>query len=216
MSSINPGDAIIRLYEDMSLTDQLDDDTARILHQWGEGQLKMMANTSADEAAFEDRFRDLRGLLKSVNRFTGKRHGMDLEQQRKYVRVLIERAQEAGYPAPFGAVAPVVDAAARLDDAAMVRGLLMLIETGRFDVPGTPNPPADSQRRAGRFWSPLRRAGPDGDTTDEDMAPGDDAADEAKPANEPGTEEPASPFAGFTPDSDPDADTDTPDPDDLR
>lgn len=134
MASINLEDATIRLIEDMSLTDALDDANAKVVHQWGEGQLSLLANRAADEAGFEQTFADLRATLKMVNRFISKRATLDDDKQRRYIRLLAENAQQAGYAAPFDRVGAVVDAQKGLDDALTLRLLLAYVETGSVSV----------------------------------------------------------------------------------
>lgn len=128
--AINLENATVRMVEDMALTDQLTDDTAKVMHQWATGQLQLMANRHDDEAAFEDAFTQLRGVLKLVNKFIGGRARMDDEKQRTYVRIIIEKAQEAGYPPQLSSVGTVVDAQKTLDDHLTLRALLALVETG--------------------------------------------------------------------------------------
>lgn len=139
MSTIDPQNAIVQMYEDMSLTDAMTDDVARVVHQWGEAQIKMMANRMDNETAFEEKVAGMRGVLGLVNKFIDKRDKLDDERQRKYIRLLVERAQEAGYPAPFDAVGQVVDAQKTLDDHLTVRALLTMIETGRVSAGSLPD-----------------------------------------------------------------------------
>ncbi|TVR22973.1 MAG: hypothetical protein EA396_05080, partial [Anaerolineaceae bacterium] len=136
MGAIDTREAIIRLYEDYTLTDGLDDEQAQIVHNWGEAQIQIKAGQVEDSAAFEQAFGAMRRVLKMLNRFMNRRADLDDEQQRTYIRRLIENAQNAGYPPEFTAVAPVTEAVAVLDDTAALRALLALVETGASHAPG--------------------------------------------------------------------------------
>ena len=81
----------------------------------------------------------MRGVLGMLNKFIDKRDKLDDERQRKYVRMLVEKARDAGYPAPFDAVGQVVDAQKSLDDHLTVRALLSLIETGSVSTSSMPD-----------------------------------------------------------------------------
>ena len=145
MSSIDIDNAIIRMYEDIALTDSLDDATAKILHQWGEGQIRLLANRNESPEAFEEQFSGLRKIMKLVNRFTGGRDDMAGEKRQKYLTVLVDNAREMGYPAPLSAVGTVLEAQANLDDAATVRMLLAMVETGSVQTNPLPDQAVETE-----------------------------------------------------------------------
>jgi len=136
MTVVDPKDAIIRMYEDTSIIDDLQEEPSITLLKWGEGQLKMMANRADDADVFNEQTRDLRRIMKSVNLIAGRAPDLEDEQRRKAVRRLIERAQEMGYPPQFGSIGPIVDSMDKLDEHALVRALLALVETGDTHAPG--------------------------------------------------------------------------------
>lgn len=148
MSPINLEKAIVRMYEDMSLTDQLSDETASIMNNWGEAQIKLMASRMDDEAIFDQRFHGLRRVMKTVNKFVGKRDEMDADKRRAYIRRIAERAHEIDYPAPFDGIAPIADAQPNLDEAGSLRSLLAFIETGSADLPGP-----DADKGGSQGWN---------------------------------------------------------------
>lgn len=98
MSPISMESAITRLYDNEGLTDELDDQPAKLLLQWAESQLALMVNRHTNEEAFEDAFKSLRLLVRSMNRFAARRDSMAADEQRNYVqRRIIERAQAMGF-----------------------------------------------------------------------------------------------------------------------
>lgn len=126
--------AVTRLYEDISLTDELTDEPAKVLLEWGEGRVRLMVNTMTDEDAFEERFKQLRQLMKSINRFTGRRHEMPPEEQADYVRKIMERAQELGYQSPYGRVGEYLERQKSLENGENIHLLTQLIETGQLEL----------------------------------------------------------------------------------
>lgn len=135
MSYIDIEQATIRLYEDISLTDELTDEPAKVLLQWGAGQLRALAEKHSDEEAFEADFKQLRRLMKSINRFTGRRREMTVDEQREYARRIFDTAYELGYYAPYSQVAVYVDQQRYLAPEDNIRMLTRLVETGTPDIP---------------------------------------------------------------------------------
>ena len=181
MSLIDPKDAIIRFVEDMSLYDALTEDQTNVLHQWGEGQLRLRANRMTDPEAFEAWFGDLRGVLKMVNRYMGKRHELDAEKKHKYIEHLVDKAQTAGYPPTLAQVGPIINALEPLDDNAALRGLLNFVETASVAAPGMIDAPTPTSETD--FSEPTDSA-PEADFTE----PTDSAPTSLEDVNEMTTE----------------------------
>lgn len=83
-----------RLYETSSLRDDLYDDEAQRLLQWGETQLERLATAYPDQLALQAR--ELRYLIKGINRFVGQREFNGMAGQRDYM------AQLTPHLAPLG------------------------------------------------------------------------------------------------------------------
>ena len=83
--SINMETIVTQLYEDISLTDELTDETAKRLLIWGRRQLETLAATTSDQETFDDKFKQLRRVIKSINRFTARRQEMTYEEQAEYL-----------------------------------------------------------------------------------------------------------------------------------
>ncbi len=155
MSQIDIREATIRLYEDYTLTEGYDEAQAGIIHQWSEAQIQLIAHTAKDEDNFEKRYSAMRNMLKMINRYITQRANLDDEKHRNYIRLLIERAQEAGYPPKPTAVADVVSAVNGLDDSGTIRALLALVETGAASSAGAlPRAAASPDKDSGEDEAP--------------------------------------------------------------
>jgi hypothetical protein len=66
-------DAVLALYEDASLRDDLVDDDAETLYRWAEAQIARLDAAFADDAAFEQAVAALRRVLSGVNHLVGGR-----------------------------------------------------------------------------------------------------------------------------------------------
>lgn len=141
MTSIDFKDAVIRLYEDYSLTEGYDDEQAGVVHAWAEGQLQIHANTAQDEAEFEQFEIDMTRVLKMVNRFIVKRGEMDETKQRRFMELFIERAEQGGFPVEMRSAGEFYQVVQGLDDISTIRAFLGFVETGLTDVSATPPAP---------------------------------------------------------------------------
>ena len=65
-------DALMRLYEDADLRDELTDDEAAQMLKWAEAELTRLDASSPDDAAFASQVDALFDLLKRMNRFAGR------------------------------------------------------------------------------------------------------------------------------------------------
>ncbi|MGB1287244.1 MAG: hypothetical protein ACPG7F_11965 [Aggregatilineales bacterium] len=73
-----------RLYESGALRDDLNDDEAKVLLQWGEEQVVRLSEQVSDDD-FEKQCRFLRQLIKSINRFVGQREFNERDGQLEYL-----------------------------------------------------------------------------------------------------------------------------------
>jgi hypothetical protein len=87
--------ATTQLYEDAGLTEDLVDEEANALLKWAEAQIPIMIARYTDETAFDERFKALRTLVKSVNRLFGQPD--DPEKQERMAKIA-ESASALGYP----------------------------------------------------------------------------------------------------------------------
>ncbi len=88
---------IQQLYEVASLTDELRDEAAKILLQWGEEQIQWLAMGGMVEGDFEDNCGDLRSLVRRINRFVGRHSGMNPDERREAMDKIVGAALNLGY-----------------------------------------------------------------------------------------------------------------------
>lgn len=141
--------AIITLHEDIALTDELTDTPAVVLLKWGEEKLKAFAQETDDQTIFDEKYSELRGLMKSINRFTGRRMDMDDNEQLGYVYKIVDRASGLGFESAHAKVGTYVNAQMDLDELQNVEALIALVENrpaeeeveATEDQPDTENQP---------------------------------------------------------------------------
>jgi hypothetical protein len=130
--------AIQRLYEDPDLRDELTDDEAQALLRWAEAELNKVDASSADEVAFEAAVDTLGSLIKSINRFIGRRGYATPDEQAAAFAKIAAHAQALGYPLPADAFTPSFEAQAAGDNIAALQALLSQIESSA--IPADPQP----------------------------------------------------------------------------
>ncbi|MFW5772561.1 MAG: hypothetical protein ACOCZH_04475 [Phototrophicaceae bacterium] len=140
MSLINVKMALEQMMEDESLTDELTSEPAMTLLDWGQLRLRQLADRAPDPLTFHAQFKQLRFLMKSINRFTGQRHDMDIDEQREYVRKILDSARLLGFESPYGQVADYIERQQSLDEDGNVRALLALVDTGSANLGDPPTP----------------------------------------------------------------------------
>ena len=121
-------DAVMRLYEDSSLTDDLTDNAAMILQQWGETQLRKLGEKHDDSELFEDDFKLLRKVMKGISRYTWRRKEMMPEEIRDYVEQrIIERSKPFGCRVQSDHLNMYLEQQATLDEVQHVQLLTSLL-----------------------------------------------------------------------------------------
>lgn len=142
MPPINLENATVSMYENVSLTEELTDEPATALLQWGAGQIKSLAvkhEPDATEEGFENDFKQLRKLMKSINRFTSRRHTMTDEERTEYFnKRIIQVATDLGFAIDDEQVSKYMETQTALDATENVHTLTTLITTGQI------NPPEDN------------------------------------------------------------------------
>ncbi len=119
---------VTRLYEDVSLTEELTDEPAKLLLKWGRIRLNILVENAPDEETFVNSFKQLRRVIKSINRFTARRHIMSNEEQREYLEKIMNRAQELGLQPPPGASEHYLNRQRIFDDYANIYALTQVLE----------------------------------------------------------------------------------------
>ncbi|MBC7813393.1 MAG: hypothetical protein H7175_19695 [Burkholderiales bacterium] len=127
--------AMERLYEDMSLRDELTDDEANALLKWGEEEITRLASDSAnaDESAFDNAMSSLRKVLGGLNRIVGRGADMPAEQQAAAAQDVAASAQALGYTVSAGDVTMPIQAQAAAggepDRIGAIQALTLLIKS---------------------------------------------------------------------------------------
>jgi hypothetical protein len=135
------------LYSDTSVRDELTDDEARELLQWGEAQITQLAGQEMDDEQFDEAFAHLRKLISRINRFTGRRSGMDAEEQQTAVQRIAESAATMAAQSLSAQAAPDFSAErlnaylqrhAALDNIANIHALTSLVAPPSTTAESTP------------------------------------------------------------------------------
>lgn len=150
MSQSQLESALEYLYGDTSVRDELTDDEARTLLQWGEAQITQLAGQELDDEQFDEAFAHLRKLISRINRFTGLRGGMSPDEQQAAIQKIAESAVGVTAQSMSAQTAPNVSpervmaylqGQAALDNTANIQALTTLVAP----LPTAPaeNAPAD-------------------------------------------------------------------------
>lgn len=129
--------AMMRLYENETLTENLTDDAAQTLLRWAEAQIMALAENNEDETAFEELFTTLRRLTRTMNTFAGLAAHMEPVKQQTYMQEIKDLAAQLGFTImdePFSAYNADMG---NLEETERVRRLIETIDP--------PAPPQDSE-----------------------------------------------------------------------
>ena len=135
--------ALEQLYERPNLTDNLTDDDARILLNWGEVQLRELAAANLEQRQFEEFANLVQRVMRAVNRLVGQRADIDDEKMRKRMLRLLTQAislaggdeqtleqwrNMPGAESLIDAANQLIEQKSELSDAEMVERLLQLAD----------------------------------------------------------------------------------------
>ena len=155
--------AVQALYEDADLRDELTDEEAQPLYHWAEAQIAQLDASAADDAAFETSADALRRLLKTVNRFVGRRGYATPEEQAEVFAKIAEPAQALGFSMPPEQPATFVQAQAAVDNQTALKTLLDQLSGGAAAAPAeaapapesAPAEPSPAQQFGEWLWSHI-------------------------------------------------------------
>jgi len=126
MSDAQAERAIQQLYEDTSARDELTDGEANVLLAWGEAQIKTLAARGLDDAAFDEAFSHLRGVMKNINRYTGGRSYKSVDELNALLNELAADAQAMGVNVQAEQLA-VPQAQAADDNIALIQAMTAML-----------------------------------------------------------------------------------------
>jgi hypothetical protein len=130
--------ATIQLYEDESLTGDLQDTEAQLLLKWGETRLApLIAQYAEDEEGFDAAFKLIRRFIRAVSQFVGNRQYADPEEQAELLTHVSETAQAANPNCTIGEIDTT------LSDTALIQSLLAKVETLDSTNTSTDSPLSD-------------------------------------------------------------------------
>jgi hypothetical protein len=127
MSEAQSARALERLYEDTTVRDELVDDEARILLEWGKAQVHKLAQKELDDTTFEEKYVQLTYLLGRINRFVGKRQDADDTNRLQMLDKLVAAAADAGLSMPIEKLAAFRHNHAALDNVAALHSLTAML-----------------------------------------------------------------------------------------
>lgn len=98
-------DALMRLYENADLRDELTDDEAATLLKWAETELTRLDTPALDDETFEAQVDTLMKLLKQMNRYAGRQGQVSAQGVDETPGKIAALAAELGHAADAGRVA---------------------------------------------------------------------------------------------------------------
>ena len=137
--------AIQQLYEDTSARDELSDDEANVLLQWGEAQIRELGARNLDDTAFDEAISHLNGVLKNINRYTGQRAYKSPEELSALLNELATHAQAMGVNVQAAQLAVPEAQTADGDNIAVIQALTSLVTPGQTPAAQPPRPPPPSR-----------------------------------------------------------------------
>jgi len=186
--AIDVESAVMRLYEDTSLRDAISDDPANTLLKWAEDKVIALAEKHDDDEAFEDEFKTLRRLIKTMNRYGGRQGAMDGEEKQKYMGKLVERAQSLGLPVKQPKADDMIQAQGVLSEEDGINALIDMLAPSSDE-----HKQADSIKKAstvaGGLVAGLKKASSTADGLVAGLKKASSTADGLDPTQEPPLEE---------------------------
>ncbi len=122
--------AVERIYGDVALTDELRDDEAQFLLEWGEQEVEHLdeQTDNDDEQTFQARFKQIRSIIKRVNRLVGYRTEYTPAEAREKLTLLLDDLRELGRPINEERVERFLDTYQQMGDGEAVAALLDIIQ----------------------------------------------------------------------------------------
>lgn len=149
--------AMERLYGDISLREDLTDDEAKPLFKWAEQKVMELDSTTEDEEVFDEKFKQLRRMMKRMNHFIGYRASEAPEEQRETLHKMMESASEIGIRIDETQMESFFSAQSSLSNDEALQSMLGML--GEQSGEGTPHTPASSVGEgAGKLFGALKNA----------------------------------------------------------
>ncbi|MEL6149656.1 MAG: hypothetical protein AAFR56_08520, partial [Chloroflexota bacterium] len=120
--------AIERIYEDESLTDEMMDDEAKVLLRWSEDTVVELDSDAPDDDTFDARFKQMRKLMKRINKFIGQRSSVSDEEAQEMVEKFRSTAADMGHEISEERVQQFMVAQKTLSNTEAVKAMLALLK----------------------------------------------------------------------------------------
>lgn len=146
MSQAQAESAIELLYSNTSVRDELTDDEAEVIIQWGIKHIKDLAAKDLPDEAFEESLGHLTKLMNRINRFAARRADQDPEKQQQSLDRIRESAEQVGLPIAQAQLdAFLSQPVAQADDVnANLQQLLALVDTAASPEGDSSDTPPDA------------------------------------------------------------------------
>jgi hypothetical protein len=131
--------AIESLYSAASLTDELRDDEAEPLLKWGEGMAAQLDSEVSDEDTYDQKIKQVRRVLKRINRFIGAGTQGDAAEARDMLEKLAENAAELGVTIPPEQIDHLLNWQRTHSNGETVGELLAVLRGSAANAPTPPN-----------------------------------------------------------------------------
>ncbi|MEM6283663.1 MAG: hypothetical protein AAF787_15835 [Chloroflexota bacterium] len=120
--------AVERIYEDESLTDEMMDDEAKVLLRWGENAVFELDSDEPDDETFDNRFKQMRKLMKRVNKFIGQRSSISDEEAQEMVAKFQSTAVDMGHDISAERLAQFMTAQKTMTNTEATQAMLALLQ----------------------------------------------------------------------------------------
>jgi hypothetical protein len=126
-----------RMYEDINLTDELMDNEAKLLLDWGSSEHEKLEAQSVDLDTLEDRAKQIRKTIKRINRFVGQRSAYADDEAQSKLQSLTESLYDLGYTVSQEKANAFLAAQKDMDNTTALQAMLDLLKTEGTDADTT-------------------------------------------------------------------------------
>jgi hypothetical protein len=116
--------AVTHLYEDESLTAELDDPEATALLKWAEAQIERLVAQYPSEDDYDAHYTPLRAFVKRLNKVVGQRADMDAEERLEMLTRMADTARSLGGQVDDAGIQAAAAALPSLDGQGALHALL--------------------------------------------------------------------------------------------
>lgn len=135
--------ALQRLYEEISVRDELTDEESEALMRWGEAQIERLAGEDMDDESFDAAYDQLVKLMGRMNRLAAQRAHLSAEDQTVFAQRISESAAALHLPLTSDRLTAYFSQPVAFSDEVDVAGVIALFDPAPpTPADSTPQPPA--------------------------------------------------------------------------